>query len=163
MRALGALLVLAGAACCCLRRRRAGQLPIRVGRAVAADLAVLRYEICRRRAPLPQILEESLDRGAAAQWLWSPLERLLREDGERDLPQCWTAALEGLPEPLRRSLAPLGPLLPQGGRQLEEAIEEARSELGRFLREETARQADSSRVAAALCLAGACLTILVLL
>ena len=52
MRALGALLVLAGAACCCLRRRRAGQLPIRVGRAVAADLAVLRYEICRRRAPL---------------------------------------------------------------------------------------------------------------
>ena len=163
MRALGALLVLAGAACRCLLRRRAGQLPIRVGRAIAADLAVLRLEICRRRAPLPQILEESLSRGAAAQWLWRPLEDLLRRDGDRGLPQCWAAALEGLPEPLARSLAPLGPLLPQGGGQLEEAIEEAREELSRFLREESARQADGARVAAAVCLAGACLLILVLI
>ena len=46
---------------------------------------------------------------------------------------------------------------------LEAAIEETREELTGFLREETARQAARSRITTALCLAGACLVILVLI
>ena len=60
-------------------------------------------------------------------------------------------------------LAPLGPLLPEGGEALTKAVEETREELTGFLREETARQASQGRVTAALSLAGASLAILVLL
>ena len=48
-------------------------------------------------------------------------------------------------------------------RSLAAAIEETREELTGFLREETARQAARSRITTALCLAGACLVILVLI
>ena len=65
--------------------------------------------------------------------------------------------------PLDRLLAPLGPLLPEGGETLEAAIEETREELTGFVRAEAARQAGQGRITAALCLSGACLLILVLL
>lgn len=163
MRALGALLVLSGALGCYLRRRREGLLPVWIGRALLGDLAVLRSQICLRRTPLPQILEEELAQGLGARWLWTPLGRALRGAGDGGLPRCWAGAVRNLPEPLDRLLAPLGPLLPQGGDRLGAAIDETREELAGFLRAETARQAEQGRVTAALCLAGGCLVILVLL
>jgi len=54
-------------------------------------------------------------------------------------------------------------MVPAGGACLSAAIEETREELTGFLREETARQAARSRITTALCLAGACLVILVLI
>lgn len=163
MRILGALLVLAGAGGFCLRRRQEDLLPVRLGRALLGDLAVLRCRICLGRSPLPQILEEDLRSGLGARWLWIPLKEALAQPGDGGLPGCWAGAVRTLPGHLAALLAPLGPLLPQGGERLGEAIEETREELAGFLRAETARQADRGRVTAALCLAGACLVILVLL
>lgn len=161
MKLLGALLVLGSAGCWCLLRRREAMLPIRLGRALLNDLAVFRCQILVCRAPLPELLEDVLTEGPGAQWLWKPLLGLLSE--ERDsLPRCWHRAVGALPPPLGRLLAPLGPLLPAGGEALERAIEETREELTGFLREESARQASQGRISAALCLAGACLVILVL-
>lgn len=162
MKLLGALLVLGAAGCWCLCRRREGLLPIRLGRAVWNDLAVFRYQIQVCRTPLPELLEEYLSDSPAAEQLWRPLLVLLAK--ERDpLPRCWEMAVRPLPPPIRKLLAPLGPLLPAGGAPLARAIEETREELTRFLRDESVRQASRCRVTAALCLAGACLVILVLL
>ena len=140
MKVLGALLILLGAGGCCFLRRKEGQLPLKIGRALLDDLAVLRCQICVRRMPLPQILEETLSEGMGAQWLWGPLSESFA--GENSLPQCWSRTVERLPDPLGRILAPLGQMLPQGGQRLGEAIEETREELSRFLRAETVRQAD---------------------
>ena len=163
MKITGAVLLLLGALGYCLLRRREGMLPLRLGRALLRDLALLHSHVCLRRTPLPQILEEVLTAGLGAVWLWEPLANGLRAMEESSLPQCWTQAVQALPSSLGGLLAPLGPLLPQGGERLGEAIEETREELARFLREETARQADQRRVTAGLCLAGVCLVILVLL
>ena len=161
MKALGALLILGSAGCWRLLRRREAMLPIRLGRALLNDLAVFRCQILVRRTPLPELLEEVLTEGPGADWLWRPLLGFLSE--ERDsLPRCWRRAAGALPPPLGRILDPLGPLLPAGGEALERAIEETREELTGFLREESARQASQGRIATAMCLAGACLLILVL-
>ena len=162
MKLLGALLVLGAAGCGCLCKRREGMLPLRLGRAICNDLAVFRYQIQTCRTPLPELLEEYLTDSPAAGPLWRPLLVLLSE--ERDsLPQCWQKVVQPLPPPIRKLLSPLGPLLPAGGEPLADAIEETREELTRFLRDESVRQASQCRVTAALCLAGACLVILVLL
>lgn len=162
MKLLGALLLLGSAGAMSLLRRREGQLPLRLGRALLEDLAVFRYHIQVCRTPLPELLEEVLTEGPGADRLWRPLRAVLKK--ERDsLPQCWSGAVRLLPPPLGKLLAPLGPLLPAGGEPLAAAIEETREELTRFLREETARQAAQSRITTALCLAGACLVILVLI
>ena len=79
------------------------------------------------------------------------------------LPRCWRESGRTRPEPLGKLLLPLGPLLPEGGGPLAQAVEETREELTGFLREETARQASQGRINAALSMAGACLAILVLL
>lgn len=161
MKILGALLALMGAAGFCLQRRWEGMLPVRIAQALLGDLAVLRCQICLRRASLPQILEESLTSGLGAQWFWIPLSQSLQEQDGRGLSQLWSQTVQALPSPLGSLLDPLGPLLPQGGRELEAAIEETRETLADYLREETARQADRGRITAALCLAGASLAILV--
>lgn len=161
MKPAGAALILWGAVWLWLRRRRETMEPIRAGRAVLADLAVLRYQVCVLRKTLPQLLEETL---ADRPWLWRPLLVRLRaaEGAGTSLPECWRQATETLPPPLGRILDPLGPLLGAGGERLAAAIEETREELARFLREETAQQADRGRITAALCLSGALLLILVL-
>lgn len=161
MKLLGALLLLGSAGAWSLLRRREGQLPLRLGRALLEDLAVFRYHVQVCRTPLPELLEEILTEGPGADRLWSPLGSSL-EEGDA-LPRCWSRAVRKLPQPLGKLLAPLGPLLPAGGEALAAAIEETREELTRFLREETARQAAQSRITTALCLAGASLTILVLI
>ena len=163
MRVLGALLILSGAAGACLLLRREQLLPLRLGRALLGDLAVLSYQIRVCRAPLPEILEGPLSRGPGAQRLWGPLLERLEAEGEQGIADCWSRAVRPLPPPLGKLLAPLGPLLPAGGEPLSAAIEETREELTRFLREETVRQAAQSRITTALCLAGACLVILVLI
>ena len=112
MRALGALLVLWGAGLFCLLRRREGLLPLRMGQAIAAELAILRYQICICRRPLPEICEE------LSGPLWTSLGRRLREAADRTLPDCWAEAVSELPPPLDGYLASLGPLLPAGGERL---------------------------------------------
>ena len=62
MRALGAALVLLGAAGGYLLRRREQLLPVRLGRALLEDLAVLDYQIRFRRRPLPALLAGMEDR-----------------------------------------------------------------------------------------------------
>ena len=161
MKLLGALLLLGSAGAWSLLRRREGQLPLRLGRALLEDLAVFRYHVQVCRTPLPELLEEVLTDGPGADRLWRPLGGFL-EEGET-LPRCWSRAVRTLPPPLGKLLAPLGPLLPAGGETLAAAIEETREDLTRVLREETARQAAQSRITTALCLAGASLTILVLI
>lgn len=163
MKLVGALLVLWGAGGCYFLQRRQSLRPLLVGQAILGDLAVLRYQICVRRAPLPLILEKELTGGAGAEAFWQPLRELLAGSGEGTLPVCWEQAAEKLPGPIRRVLAPLGPLLPAGGRELEQAINETREELTGFLRSERERQAMAGRLTAALCLSGASLLILVLI
>ena len=77
MSALGALLVLWGAGGLYVLRRRQDMLPLRLGRALLEDLAVLRRQICLCRAPLPAILAKELCRGPGAQALLEPLARQL--------------------------------------------------------------------------------------
>ncbi len=161
MRGAGAALILWGAAALFLQRRREELLPLRLGRALLEDLAVLACQVRVCRTPLPRVLSEHLAEGLGAVWLWRPL--LERLGGEEGLPRCWRAAVRALPPPLDRLLAPLGPLLSEGGETLEAAIEETREELTGFVRAEAARQAGQGRITAALCLSGACLLILVLL
>jgi hypothetical protein len=161
VRGAGAVLILWGAAALFLQRRREELLPLRLGRALLEDLAVLACQVRVCRTPLPRVLSEHLAEGLGAVWLWRPL--LERLGGEEGLPRCWRAAVRALPSPLDRLLAPLGPLLPEGGETLEAAIEETREELTGFVRAEAARQAGQGRITAALCLSGACLLILVLL
>jgi len=163
MKILGALLVLWGAGGFYFQRRREALLPIRTARALLADLAVLRYQVCVCRAPLPEICTDMLREGLGAQYLWGPLGQSLQDAGEPTLSRCWAKVADGLPPPLDRLLAPLGPLLPVGGERLAGVIEETREELARFSREESARQAGQGRILAALCLSGACLVILVLI
>lgn len=166
MSALGALLVLWGAGGLYVLRRRQDMLPLRLGRALLEDLAVLRRQICLCRAPLPAILAKELCRGPGAQALWESLARRLEraQAGEGvSLSRCWTAAVRELPQPLGELLAPLGPLLPAGGGALARAIDETREELTRYLRREQERQSMAARLTAAACLSGAALVILVLI
>ena len=164
MKLIGALLVLWGASAGYLLHRRQRLRPLRVGQALLGDLAVLRHQICVRRTPLPVILERDLADGTGAEVFWRPLGELLADPcGENALPNCWTLAAAGLPAPLEEMLAPLGPLLPVGGAELERAVNETREELAGFLRSERERQAAAGRLSAALCLSGASLLILVLI
>ena len=162
MKLSGALLLLCGTGLWCLMRHREAMLPIRIGRALLADLTIFSYQIRVRRTPLPELLEEVLTDGLGADYLWNPLARHLSEEGT-SLPRSWQESVQALPPPLGKLLAPLGPLLPEGGGTLAEAVEETREELAGFLREETARQASQGRITTALSLAGASLAILVLL
>lgn len=160
MRALGTALILCAAGAGYVLRRREQLLPLRLGRALLADLSALEWGVCARRAPLPELLADL--EGLGARWLWEPLAAALAGE-EESLPACWTRAADRLPPPLDRHLAPLGELLGAGGARLSETIGEARRALGEFLREEEARQAHQGRLTAAVCLSGAGLLILVLL
>lgn len=161
MRPLGALLVLAGAAGVFLLWLRESRERLRLSRALLEDLAVLEHQICRRRAPLPEILARELRDGPGAARLWGPLAEGLRDGAGAE--RRWAEAVSALPEPLDRYLAPLGPFLSEGGPAFAAASEEAREEIAGDLRDREARQALEGRLAAALCLSGAGLTILALL
>lgn len=157
----GAALVLSASLWAYLLWRRRSVLPLEVGQALLDGLAILRYEVCVRRTPLPELLSGRLKDGLGGAWLWEPLGASLA--GEPDVRRCWESAVGRLPPPLDRLLEPVGPLLPAGGPPLETAIEETREELTRYLREARAAQAAQGRIAAAVCLSGACLLILVLI
>ena len=161
MKLAGAVLVFFSAGSWCLLRWREGREVLALTRALLEDLAVLGCRVRMCRTPLPELLGEL--EGPGAKIFWRPLlERLEKAEGDT-LSHCWAGAAEGLPEPLGRIMAPLGALLSVGGTRLDEAVEETREELARFLREETGRQAGQGRIHAALCLSGACLAVLVLL
>ncbi len=161
MRALGVVLILCAATGGYLENRRRAKKPIAVGQALLEDLALLRYEVCVRRAPLPWVLTHTLAGGDGARYFWMPLhERLSRR--APSLPRCWAETAASLPDPLPRLIAPLGELLPAGGENLAKAIDETREELTGVLRILRERQADGGRLAAALCFSAAFLLILVL-
>lgn len=160
MRALGAALILCAAGAGYVLRRREQLLPLRLGRALLADLSALEWGVCARRAPLPALLVDL--EGLGAKWLWAPLAAAL-EGEEESLSACWTRLTGRLPPPLDRYLSPIGELLGAGGTRLSETIGEARGALGDFLREEKDRQIHQGRLTAAVCLSGAGLLILVLL
>ena len=158
MKALGAVLVLLCGLWSYLLRRAQTRLPLTMGRALLGELAVLRHEICAVRRPLPELLERGLLQGP----LWESLGCAIRR-GEGSLPVCWQRASEGLPQPLDRLLAPIGPHLPQGGEALGHIIDETREELTEYIRTTQAQEAMRGRLTAALCLSGAGLLVLVLL
>lgn len=162
MRWLGALLILGAAGGGFILEREKSMLPLRLAQALTVDLGILAAGICRSRRPLPELLERDLAQGPGNAALWGPLLVLLGEETE-SLPVCWGRVCRGLPAPLDAMLAPLGPLLPGGGKTLERAIEETREELTGFAGEERLRQAAAGRLTAAVCLSGACLGILVLM
>ena len=85
MRGAGAVLILWGAAALFLQRRREELLPLRLGRALLEDLAVLACQVRVCRTPLPRVLSEHLAEGLGAVWLWRPL--LERLGGEEGLPR----------------------------------------------------------------------------
>lgn len=163
VRWLGIVLVLAGAAGGFILARRQSMIPLRLAQALLVDLGVLVSHVCTARRPLPEILAADLAGGLGGRWMWRPLLVLLDREEGRSFGDCWAQAAGGLPPPLDGMLSHLGPLLPVGGQALERAIEETREELTRFLREERARQAAEGRLAAAVCLSGACFLILVLI
>ena len=161
MKLAGAVMIFFSAGSWCFLRWREGREVLTLARALLEDLAVLSCQIRMCRTPLPELLEKR--EGPGADRFWRPLlERLEQAEGNT-LSQCWTGAAAELPEPLEQIMSPLGVLLSVGGARLEEAVEETREELARFLREETDRQAGQGRIHAALCLSGACLAVLVLL
>lgn len=162
MRFAGAVLILSGGWLCAGLRRREGRRLLALCEALTGDLAVLAWRVCVCREPVPRIIETALWESGAADRLWRPLHGALAA-GERSLPECWRGAAAQLGEPLDRMLEPLGPLLPVGGDRLDRAVEETREELTGFLRAERARQAQDGRIAAALCLSGASLLVLVLM
>ena len=162
MRGLGVLLILWAAAGGFVLERRRSLAPLRLAQALAVELGVLSAGVCRGRRPLPELLMGELSQGAGAAALWRPLLALL-EGEQGTLSACWGRACRDLPSPLDAMLAPLGPLLPEGGEPLERAVEETREELTGFAGEERARQAAAGRLTAAVCLSGACLAILVLM
>ena len=162
MKLAGVLLVLAGAGYGAWSLRREAMAPVRLGRALLEDLSALRYQVCVLRRPLPELLAGALAESPAAPKFWTPLEKRLAEDRGATLAACWRRTALALPSPLAEALAPLGEALPAGGGRLDAAINETREELARYVREETARQAQQGRLTAALCLSGALLLILVL-
>ena len=160
MKLAGAALLFFSAGYWCLQRSREDRELLALTRALLEDLAALSCKVRLGRTPLPEVLE-ALE-GPGGERFWRPLlERIEQRSGD-SLQVCWTAAAAGLPDPLGRIAAPLGAMVSVGGTRLEAAVEETREELTRFLREETARQANRRRVRAALCLSGACLAVLVL-
>lgn len=162
MKAVGAVLILCGAIGGYLRFRRERLLMIRLGRALAGDLAVLKSEVCIRRRTLPAILEQELRCGIGADFFWTPFRALLVEN-RLSVRRCWEAALSGLPGRLRLHLAPLGAMLGEGGAPLAQCLDEVREELLREVHDEESRCANSLRLAGALCLSGACFLILILI
>ena len=163
MKLVGSFLILWSAGICFLLHRRESRVPILLGQALLADLAVLKSRVCTACMPLPQILESELSAGIAAQYLWRPLRLRLQGGDGACLEACWRLAAAQLPPPMDRMLFPLGPMLSRGEAYLGCVIDETREELTGFLRAERQRRAAADRITAALCLSGASLVILVLI
>lgn len=161
MRLLGAALVLLGGGLFYRRRRGRELEALALGEALYGDLAALSYRVCVLRQPLPEIVR-GLSESGAWEAMWGPLLTAL-EAGEEGPGTCWQRAAEALPPALEALLAPLGPLLSAGGARLDRAAEAVREDLAAFLRAERQRQAQQGRLTGAVCLAGSCLLILVLL
>lgn len=162
MKLLGVWLIMLGSGGYWLVWERRRKAEIALYRSLLQDLAVLGWNICVRRRSLPDIAATCFSSGAAAERFWQPLLRLL-ERQELPLTGCWRAATGQLPEPLAGILGPLGELLGVGGNVLQGAIDETREELSGYLRERQRQEAQQGRLAAALCVSGALMLILVLL
>ena len=166
MRLMGAVLVFCGALWGYMKYRAQVMLPLRVGRALVGDLAVLRSGVCGSRRPLPAILARELSEGPGARYVWIPFQIALACSAEGEgvtVRDCWTHTVDGLPPPLSAWLLPLGPLLGTGGEALGQAIDEVREELLCYVRIGEEKRSEQLKLSAALCFSGACFVVLILL
>ena len=158
MKALGAVLTVVGAFLGFMQFRRQSVSDLKLGRALVCDLAVLKREICISRRTLPSIcLAFRKSRTGAV--FWEPLGRSL-EMGGIPVQNCWETMTGRLPDNCAVRLAPLGPLLGDGGVILAKAIDEVREELLRDLIDAERNISLSMRLAGAVCLSCACFLIL---
>jgi len=162
MKLLGVCLIILGSGGYWLVWDRRRKAEMALYRSLLQDLAVLGWNICVRRRSLPDIAATCFPSGAAAERFWLPLLRLL-ERQELPLNECWRKTAAQLPEPLAGILSSLGELLGVGGNVLQGAIDETREELAGYLQERQRQEAQQGRLAAALCVSGALMLILVLL
>lgn len=158
MKALGVVLTVLGAFGGVSRFRWQLLSELRLGRALACDLAVLKREICVARRTLPAICL-TLQEGGAGELFWEPLRALL-EKGEMPVQRCWETVTRCLPGHFSVRLAPLGPLVGNGGAVLGKAIDEVREELLQDISNAERNMAVSMRLACAVCFSGACFLIL---
>ena len=159
MKVFGCILIFVSACSVFLTIHRKNTERIRLARALADDLALLRCGICIYRRSLEQILETDLGQGDAARF-WNDLADLLRSH-RGTVRDCWERAAESLPTPLRTVLLPLGALLPAGGETFDRAVNEARDALLVCVRTQEGEQSVKLRLTAAVCFSAAALIILV--
>lgn len=160
MKLMGCILILTSACGAYLSYRRSLLSLQRMAEKLAEDLALLRCGICIHRRTLFAILSDDLAQERSATEFWSALSRLL-VDSDESVRSCWEEAAGGLPTPFDTVLTPLGALLPAGGDVLANAIEEARSDLLRYVRTHRDGQSTKLRLAAAMCFSVALLFVLV--
>lgn len=166
MKTVGALLIFLSALCGYLRCRYKAMLPLKLARALVADLAVLRNSVYISRRPLPFILAEDLREGLGAEYLWKPFGTLLgcASDGAGStVRESWIQAVWQLPVPFSSWLLPLGPFFSAGGNSLAQVIDEIREELICYIRAGEKQCSDQLKLSAALYFSAACLVVLILL
>lgn len=166
MRLIGAILIFCGALWGYMKYRAQVMLPLRLARALAGDLAVLRSGVCVNRRPLPALLARELSEGIGAQYVWIPFTNALAcsaEGAGMTARDCWTQVVDSLPPPLSVWLLPLGPLLGSGGEVVDQAIDEVREELLCYVHTGEERRSEQLKLSAALCFSGACFVVLLLL
>ncbi len=159
MKLFGCFLMILSAAGVFLAIRKNTLDRMRLAKALADDLALLRCGICVYRRPLEQILQSDLGQGVTAEF-WNSLETLLAQR-KGTVRCCWERTAETLPPSLDAILFPLGALLPAGGESFERAVNEAREKLLSCIRKQEEEQPVKLRLTAAVCFSAAMLIILV--
>ena len=160
MKVLGGILVAAGAIGAYLEYRKSAVRTLRLLRALAEDLALMRLMICIHRRALPDILTSELSESMAAEFFWLPLAGLIAQSGESTI-RCWEKTVALLPPLVGNHLLPLGKFLPVGGDELDHAIAEVRREMIASAHELQERQPGELRLSAALCFSASALFILI--
>lgn len=135
---------------------------LRLLRAIADDLSLLKCRICVQRYAMPRILDEDLGGGLSGRYLWTPLAmRVSRAEGT--LSDCWDRSMDELPPVISQRLSPLGKLLLVGGDTLGDAIDEIQKEMLQFAQDEEKRQIVNLRLSGAVCFSAAAFIVLALL
>lgn len=160
MKAFGVVLTIAGALLGSVQFWRQSVSELKLGRALAGDLAVLKREICISRRTLPSICLAFQNSRTEAVF-WEPLRCSLEKDG-MTVQHCWETVIKRLPDNCAVRLVPLGPLLGDGGAVLAKAIDEVREELLRDISDAERNLSMSMRLVSAVCVSGACFVILML-
>ena len=166
MKVVGALLIMLSALWIHYRYLIETVLPLRLARALASDLAVLRRTIVIDRRPIPEILERELNEGIGAEYFWEPFRRMFSDDADMlcaSVRDRWQSAITHLPNEVAACLVSIGPHLTVGGDTFVRVVDEAREALLCIARDGEAKRSAQMRLSAAFCLSGACFLIMILL